>query len=493
MARIKIDLDRKIGHVDRRMYGGFIEHLGRCIYGGIYEENSPLSDENNFRKDVLEAVRPLRMPLLRWPGGNFVSGYHWVDGIGPKEDRPRRIELAWLSEESNRFGTDEFMKYCSVLGTEPYICVNMGTGTMDEAQAWVEYCNGTSNTYWANLRRKHGHEEPYRVKYWGLGNEMYGRWQIGALSAEDYVKKAREFAKVMKWIDPSIELVSCGQTGWTDWDRIVLEGLAPYVNYHSIHIYTGSDDYYSNVLAPHQAERALRNCRAMIDLVRYNQNISHPIHVAYDEWNVWFRERTPESKLEERYTLADALAVSTYLNIFIRYCQTVKIANLAQLVNVIAPIFTNQEGLFLQTIYHPLRLYAEHMQDIALDAFVDCATYAPLAEQETSQWPHRVADMGPFKLLDVAVTADASGKELMISVVNRDREHAHTTAIQLVDNVAVAGGVAYEVNGSHPELVNSFEQPHAVDVQERRLDLTGQNITYTFPAHSLTVLRLHLA
>ncbi|MBO0796879.1 MAG: hypothetical protein J2P36_38860, partial [Ktedonobacteraceae bacterium] len=392
MARIKIDLDRKIGHVDRRIYGGFIEHLGRCIYGGIYEENSPLSDENNFRKDVLEAVRPLRVPLLRWPGGNFVSGYHWVDGIGPKEDRPRRIELAWLSEESNRFGTDEFMRYCSVLGTEPYICVNMGTGTMDEAQAWVEYCNGTSNTYWANLRRKHGHEEPYRVKYWGLGNEMYGRWQIGALSAEDYVKKACEFAKVMKWIDPSIELVSCGQTGWTEWDRIVLEGLAPYINYHSIHIYTGSDDYYSNVLAPHQAERALRNCRAMIDLVRYNQNISHSIHVAYDEWNVWFRERTAESQLEERYTLADALAVSTYLNIFIRYCQTVKIANLAQLVNVIAPIFTNQEGLFLQTIYHPLRLYAEHMQDIALDAFVDCETYAPQAEQETSQWPHRVAD-----------------------------------------------------------------------------------------------------
>ncbi len=493
MAKIKIDLDRKIGNVDRRIYGGFIEHLGRCIYGGIYEEASPLSDSDNFRKDVLEAARPLRMPLLRWPGGNFVSGYHWVDGIGPQEDRPRRIELAWLSEESNRFGTDEFMHYCSVLGTEPYICVNMGTGTMDEAQAWVEYCNGTSNTYWANLRRKNGHEEPYRVKYWGLGNEMYGRWQIGALSAEDYVKKAREFAKVMKWIDPSIELVSCGQTGWTDWDRIVLEGLAPYVNYHSIHIYTGSSDYYSNVLAPHQAERALRNCRAMIDLVRYNQNISHPIHVAYDEWNVWFRERTPESKLEERYTLADSLAVATYLNIFIRYCQTVKIANLAQLVNVIAPIFTNKEGLFLQTIYHPLRLYAEHMQDIALDAFVECETYAPQADQETSQWPHRVADMGPFNLLDVAVTCDTTGKELMVSVVNRDLEKAHTTTIQLADNAAIASGVGYEVNGANPDIVNSFEQPHNVGMQERSLDLAGQDVTYTFPAHSLTVLKLRLA
>jgi alpha-L-arabinofuranosidase len=279
----------------------------------------------------------------------------------------------------------------------------------------------------------------------------------------------------MKWIDPNIELVSCGQTGWTDWDRIVLEGLAPYVNHHSIHIYTGSSDYYSNVLAPHQAERALRNCRAMIDLVRYNQNISHPIHVAYDEWNVWFRERTPESKLEERY------------------CQTVKIANLAQLVNVIAPIFTNKEGLFLQTIYHPLRLYAEHMQDIALDAFVDCETYAPQADQETSQWPHRVADMGPFNLLDVAVTCDTSRKNLMVSVVNRDLEKAHTTTIQLADNAAVASGVAYEVNGGNPDIVNSFEQPQAVGVQEHHLDLAGQDVTYTFPAHSLTVLKLQLA
>jgi len=175
MPRIKIDIDRKIGPVDRRIYSGFIEHLGRCIYGGIYEEDSPLSDASGFRKDVMDAARPLRMPLVRWPGGNFVSGYHWTDGIGPKEQRPRRMELSWHAEESNRFGTDEFMQYCRTLGTEPYLCVNMGNGTMDEAQAWVEYCNGTGNTSWANQRRGNGHEAPYQVKYWGLGNEMYGR------------------------------------------------------------------------------------------------------------------------------------------------------------------------------------------------------------------------------------------------------------------------------------------------------------------------------
>ena len=185
MAKIKIDLERKLGQVDRRIYSGFIEHLGRCIYGGIYEEGSPLTDAHGFRTDVLDAVRALQLPILRWPGGNFVSGYHWIDGVGPVDKRPRKTELAWLTEESNHFGTDEFIQYCRTLKTEPYICVNMGTGTLDEAQAWVEYCNGTGNTYWANLRRQNGHAEPYGVKYWGLGNEMYGRWQIGILDARD--------------------------------------------------------------------------------------------------------------------------------------------------------------------------------------------------------------------------------------------------------------------------------------------------------------------
>ncbi len=492
MAKIKIDLDRKIGSVDRRIYSTFIEHLGRCIYGGIYEEGSPLSDEHGFRRDVIEAIRPLNPPLLRWPGGNFVSGYHWVDGIGPIEQRPRRMELAWHSEESNHFGTDEFIAYCRIIGTEPYICVNMGTGTMDEAMAWVEYCNGTGNTYWANLRRQHGHEEPYHVKYWGLGNEMYGRWQIGALSAEDYVKKAREFAKVMKWVDPTIQLVSCGNTGWTDWDRVVLEGLAPYIDYHSIHLYTGSNDYYSNVLAPHQAERALRSCQTFIDNVRYTQKIEHPIYVAYDEWNVWFRQRGAESGLEERYTLADALAVATYLNSFIRHCNTVKIANYAQLVNVIAPIFTSKEGLFLQSIYHPIQLYSSHMHGIALDVHVDCEQLPFTAKDEQSPWPHTVADLGPFKALDVSATTDADGREITVAVINRERERALSTTFYFSEIALQPEATIYEVNGSHPNAVNSFEEPQAVTVRESRHTFSDGTISYTFPAHSLTLLHLYV-
>ncbi|HUX85975.1 MAG TPA: alpha-L-arabinofuranosidase C-terminal domain-containing protein [Chloroflexota bacterium] len=490
MAKIKVDLERTVGEVDRRIFGGFIEHLGRCIYGGIYEEGSPLSDEHGFRRDVLEALRPLQMPVLRWPGGNFVSNYHWQDGIGPVEQRPCRLELAWHSEEPNRFGTDEYIEYCRVLGVEPYICVNMGSGTMDEAQGWVEYCNGTGNTYWANLRRANGHPEPYGVKYWGLGNEMYGVWQIGALPPEDYVQKAIEFAKVMKLTDPSIQLVSCGQNGWNDWDRIVVEGLARYVDFHSIHLYTGSTDYYRNVFEPHLADKALRICETIIEQVRYNQRIDHPIHIAYDEWNVWYRQRGRTSGLEERYDLSDALAVATFLNVFVRHCQSTRMANLAQMVNVIAPIFTNREGLFLQTIYHPLRLYAEHLQDVALDVHVDCERYELPPLEDPNPRAQRLNGFGPFDLLDVSATRDGAARNLTITVVNRDRERPIQTTIQLADSVVASGGAAYVVDGPAPDAVNSFEQPKLVDVAEERLSLTGSEFVHTFPAHSVTVLHL---
>jgi alpha-L-arabinofuranosidase len=255
VARIKLDLDRRIGRLDRRVFGGFIEHLGRCIYGGgVFDENSPLSDERGYRRDVLEAAKNLRIPILRWPGGNFVSGYHWTGGIGPREERRRKMDLAWSTEESNRFGTDEFIEYCRMLGAEPYICVNMGTGTMDEAQAWVEYCNKrailtgpTSGARTATRSRI--------TQVLGTGQrdvrEVADQGSLGRRLRE----KAREFAKVMRWTDPNIELVGCGLSGLTDWDRVVIEGLAPFVDYHSIHIYTGSDDYWSHVFAPHQADR----------------------------------------------------------------------------------------------------------------------------------------------------------------------------------------------------------------------------------------------
>jgi alpha-N-arabinofuranosidase len=240
------------------------------------------------------------------------------------------------------------------------------------------------------------------------------------------------------------------------------------------------------VLAPHQADRALRTTRATIERARYDQGIDHPIHVAYDEWNVWFREREKTSGLEERYTLSDALAVATYLNIFARHCETVKIANLAQLVNVIAPIFTKEDDLFLQTIYHPLRLCAEHMREVVLDAYVDCEKH-DLTTEETS-WPHRVADMGPFDLLDVSATSDTAGRELTLVVVNRDPENEIATTIDLQDASFEEAATAYEVTGSDPEVTNDFENER-VGVVERTVKTAGGSLGHTFPACSVTVLR----
>jgi alpha-N-arabinofuranosidase len=370
----------------------------------------------------------------------------------------------------------------------------MGTGSMDEAQAWVEYCNGSGDTYWANRRRANGHPDPYNVRYWGLGNEMYGAWQIGATSADDYVKKARQFATIMKWTDPSIELVSCGELGWTDWDRTVIDGLAPYVRYHSVHLYTGSGDYYHNVFQPHQADRALRICESMIERARYTQNIDHPIGIAFDEWNVWYRTRAHETRLEERYDLSDALAVASFLNVFIRHCRSVEIANYAQMVNVIAPIFTSREGLFLQTVYHPLRLYAEHMREIALDPFVDSPRH-DLTTEEPAR-PNRawkVSDLGPFELLDVTATRDRAGGEVCIAVVNRSADQALQTDIELLGQGLVGDLASHEVNGPDPRTVNSFEQPQAVGVRTRAIAVSGSRLAYTFPPHSLTLLRGHLA
>src|SRR5215475_4742298 len=190
MTRVTVDPVRSLGTLSPHVFGGFVEHLGRCIYGGVYDEGSDLADERGFRRDVLDLLRELRVGVLRWPGGNFVSNYHWADGIGPKDARPRRPDLAWGNEESNRFGTDEFLAYCSELGTDPYICLNMGSGTLAEALAWVEYCNSARNTHWAGERRLGGRDEPYGVRYWGLGNEMYGPWQVGMMTAEEYVREA---------------------------------------------------------------------------------------------------------------------------------------------------------------------------------------------------------------------------------------------------------------------------------------------------------------
>ena len=427
MSQVTVDTGRSLGKLDRNVFGGFVEHLGRCINGGVFEEGSPLSDGQGFRTDVMDLVRSLRVRVLRWPGGNFASNYLWTDGIGPADARPRRLDLAWGAVEPNRFGTDEFLRYCAELGATPYICLNMGTGTLAEALAWVEYCNSEAHGYWADRRRQNGHDAPYEVPYWGLGNEMYGDWQVGQMSADEYVREASRWARAIRRLDPDVKLVSCGLNGWDDWDRIVVEGLACLVDLHSLHIYSGSDDYWTNVLSPHQVERAIKYTGSCISRTVYNQHLGRTPRIAYDEWNVWYR--TDDGTLEELYSFPDALAVATYLNIFVRNCEWVRMANLAQMVNVIAPIVTRETGALVQPIYYPVLLHAEAALDEAVDVYVSSPTVE--GPPPTGRWQHRIADLGPFSTIDASATADASRSKIAITIVNRGLSSSDPVEVRL--------------------------------------------------------------
>ncbi len=488
MAQIDVLTDRPIGMVDRRIFGSSTEHLGRCIYGGVFDEGSRLSGPDGFRTDVLAAVRDLGVTNVRWPGGTFVPGYHWADGIGA--DRPRRAGPAGQGDEPNRFGTDEFMAWCAAAGVEPVLCLNMGTGTLDEALAWVEYCNGGGDTYWASRRRRNGHAQPYGVRYWGLGREMHGDGQIGQGTAAEYVAEARRWARALKMLDPGIRLISCGQTGMDDWDRDVIDGLARHVDMHGIHMYTGSADYWSNVLAPHYAERALSVAGALIDRARYVQRLEHEISVACDEWNVWYR--TDDGRLEERYTLTDALAVATYLNVFVRQSWTVRMANLAQLVNAIAPIATSPDEMLTQSTYHPFQLMAAAAQQVAVDTCTDSGTHAH-RDRTGDRWPYRVADLGLFQLLDVAATTDPGRSRLALSVVNRDPGRAIATRIRLHGATTAGVMTVHEVAGDGPDAVNTFARPNAVSALNGKRETDGEHVDITFSPHSFTLLEVPLA
>ena len=486
MSQIAIAPGRTLGTIDRCVFGGFVEHLGRCIYGGLYEEGSPLADERGFRKDVLGLLRELRLGVLRWPGGNFVSNYHWTDGVGPKAERPRRPELAWGGEEPNTFGTDEFLAYCAELGTQPYICLNMGTGTLEEALAWLEYCNGEGATYWANKRREYGRAEPYGVRLWGLGNEMYGEWQVGAMSADEYVREATRWARALKFLDPGIQVISCGKTGWNEWDRIVIEGMAHLVDYHSIHIYTGSEDYWTNVLQPHQAERAIRSAIGHIQHTAYRRKIASPPKLAYDEWNVWYRKMTVD--LEERYTFTDALAVGTYLNIFIRNAGWVKMANLAQMVNAIAPIVTTPETAAVQPIYYPVLLHAQAALHDAVDVHVYGSHLDPVWPQSPGRWPYKVADIGPFTSFDAAATVSANKDRVALTIVNRDPDHSDTAEIVLRDHEFTGPAEIRTITAGGPGEPRILPEVETVHMEHGTENPKDGTVVLTLPPQSFTLV-----
>ena len=392
-AKLTIDKDHQIGNIDRRIYGSFIEHLGRAVYGGIYEPTNNNADECGFRRDVLDMVRELNVPIVRYPGGNFVSGYNWEDGIGDKSKRPRKMELAWLSVETNEVGVDEFQEWAKRVGSEVMMAVNLGTRGPDEARNLIEYCNSDTDTYYANLRRKNGFEKPFGFKLWCLGNEMDGDWQICHKTAEEYGRVATEAAKVLKWVDPSIELVACGSSDpnmptYGEWERTVLDHTYDYVDYLSLHCYYGNKakntpDFLARA---EDMDKFIKNTAKICDEIKAKKNSDKTLMLSFDEWNVWYRTKDEEKTaqrwqiaphlLEEKYTFEDALLVGCMLMTLQNNSDRVKVACLAQLVNVIAPIMTeNDGGAWRQSIFYPYMYASLYGNGVALNTSCEVNSY----------------------------------------------------------------------------------------------------------------------
>jgi len=482
MNVIKIDPERQLAPLDRNVFGGFAEHLGRCIYGGIYDEGSPLSDANGLRLDALEALRRLNMPIMRYPGGNFVSGYRWMDGIGPRDERPARAELAWRTVESNRFGTDDFVDFCRALNTEPYMVVNCGDGSLREARDWVEYCNGTTETALVKMRRANGHEAPHNVKYWGIGNEVDGPWQMGMKTPTEYARAVTEFGKLMKMVDPSISIVAAWTSGWfEDWverGQLLIEQAGNLIDYMAIHWYVGNreDDYYRYMSLSELLEERLGAAEGMLAALQTCYKPSKPIRLAVDEWNVWYRTRG-DQQLEEVYNLEDALVVALQLNAFIRHARSVKMANLAQIVNVIAPIVTRPDGLLLQSIYYPFQLYSEHAGAVALDVAWEGDTFEG-------------GDHTGLRVLDVSATLAGDGESIAVFVVNRSLDTPAETRIRLQEGAFTGKATATVVNGDGTKAVNTFDEPNRVGVKTLNLTPDTREITLALEPHSVTVVKL---
>jgi len=484
--KIKVDAERVIGRINPNVYGHFIEHLGRCIYGGIYEENSPLSNEKGFRKDVLEAVRKIRCPILRWPGGNFASNYHWEDGIGPKDERPVRFDLAWGKEETNRFGTDEFIEYCRMIEAEPYICINLGTGNLDEAIHWLEYCNSTGNTYYAKLRAKNGHPEPYQVKYWGVGNENYGEWQVGYRSAREYAKVLREHAHFMKIVDPSIKIIAVGADD-PEWDLEVIKTAAKYIDYISNHQYLGSDDYYETVASVYWVKRGLEVLKSVIETAQPLLREEERMKIAFDEWNIWYRGNQ-ENDLEEDYALKDGLFAAGIFIVLHKLCQSVTMANLAQLVNVLGAIHTDKRSLYLTPLHRAFDLFVNRTGEIVLDALVNSETYNIEGKGFFGRRKFKLANL-PY--LDASVTLNRGKDKLYIATVNYHKEKKIECPIFLEGFFPSAKAKIYELSGPDVMATNDFENPERVKIKTGIIKNAGPEFSYGFPPHSCTVIELH--
>lgn len=422
-AEVIIDKNFITGKIDRRIYGSFIEHLGRAVYDGIYQPGLDVSDEQGFRKDTMELVKELNVPVVRYPGGNFVSGFKWEDSIGPKADRPKRVDLAWGVVETNQFGLNEFCDWARKADTDVMMAVNLGTRGIMEAKELLEYCNLSGGTYLSDLRKAHGYEKPHAIKTWCLGNEMDGPWQTGHKTAKEYAHLANETAKAMRALDPDIELVACGSSAsnmptFGDWEREVLEECYDSVDYISMHQYYGNqENNTADFLASSvDMDTFIKNVVAICDYVQGRKHGKKQINISFDEWNVWYHSNEQDKKLEkwvekphqleDVYNMEDALLVGSMLITLLRHCDRVKMACMAQLVNVIAPIMTSDTGAWRQTIFYPYM----HASTFGSGTVLNTLVKSPVYDSRYGEAPY----------LDCVIVNNEEKGELVVFAVNKD-------------------------------------------------------------------------
>ncbi|MDW8034435.1 MAG: alpha-L-arabinofuranosidase C-terminal domain-containing protein [Nitrososphaerota archaeon] len=480
-CRVTIDTKIVIGILDKRCYGQFIEHLGKCIYGGIWVgENSNIPNEKGFRLDVLQAVKDLNPQLIRWPGGNFASGYHWIDGVGPRDQRPRLYDMAWGVEEPNYFGTDEFIEFCRLVGAEPFIVVNAGNGTPEEAAHWVEYCNSTRETYYSSLRRRYGHEKPYGVKLWGIGNELWGEWQIGfCKDGAECARRTVEFANEMRKVDPNIELVAVGCED-PEWNIEMIKGAGKYFDYLSVHFYDFDNKPYRELVAvPIDVERRLIDIYDLVQVVRRKYGIKREIKIAFDEWNVWYPD-AKEPLLTQVTSVKDAIFTAGILNMLQRLCNIVPISNFAQTVNVLPLIIATEDGrMVLTPQYLVFKMYGKNRGENVVRTLVDGEFYKS----------NSVGEYVPY--VDVSATVSEDGRVLHVYALNRNENDGIELRIVFKGFQPRSYSHLF-LSGESEEDKNTLENENKVKIEEEKaIKLADDEAIVYLRPHSINVLNFY--
>src|SRR5215218_6159788 len=499
-ARIVVDRDDTVGPVNRRIFGSFVEHLGRCVYDGIYQPGHPSADPDGFRTDVMHLVRELGVTTIRYPGGNFVSGYRWEDGIGPRERRPKRLDIAWHSLETNQVGLHEFAAWSERVGTELMLAINLGTRGVLEALDLLEYTNTRAGSALAEQRAANGSADPFSVRMWCLGNEMDGPWQLGHRSAEDYGKIASQVAKAMRQMDPDLELVVCGSSSrsmptFGTWERVVLEHTYEDVDFISCHAYyqERAGDRGSFLASAVDMDAFIEAVIATADSVKAVRRSTRTINISFDEWNVWYSDRYNEGGkisgldnwpyaprlLEDQYSLTDAVVVGSLLMSLMRHADRVKAACLAQLVNVIAPIMTEPGGpAWRQTIFFPFAITARLARGTVLRLAIESPRY------ETSEY-------GSVPLMDAVATIDNESGAATLFMVNRSQDTVTTVSIDVGSLGPVRLGESFTLADDDPTATNTLEHPERVaPTPNRSVRIQDGVLTVDLPAISWTALQL---